>query len=119
MTTNIATNDNAAPKAKRAKLELPNFVATLVAQSMKIADTSAGKPYIALQGCELTLPNGSVVTRTVMAFDDAYDAIRAAINSEPETVATLQNMGSTMKVVGVRIGGEMVMFEDPKAAKAA
>lgn len=114
-----ASNDNTAP-AKRKSLKLPNFVATLFAENIKLSDTVDGRPYMAMQGCEMTLPGGAApVKRTVMVYSEAYDAVAAVIHAGKDVIATLQNMGSTMKVLGIEIDGKMTMFEADKVAIAA
>jgi hypothetical protein len=118
--TKSAANDD-APKAPRARLALPNFVDTLFAEEMTIGTTSTdGKPFLTMKGCAVTLASGTPAVRTVMAFDDAYDAVRAAIHAGQDVVATLAHTGGTLKVVGLQVDGEMKMFDQakplPKAA---
>lgn len=114
-----AANDD-APKAPRARLALPNFVDTLFAEDMSIGTTSTeGKPFLTMKGCAVTLASGTPAVRTVMAFDDAYEAVRAAIHAGQDVVATLAHTGGTLKVVGLQIDGEMKMFEQKALPKAA
>lgn len=111
-TTVTPANDD-APKAPRARLTMPNFVDTLFADSIALGTTTAGKPYMTMKGCAVTLANGTATVRTVMVFDDAYDAVRAEILAGRDVVATLAHTGGTLKVVGLEIEGEMRMFESP------
>lgn len=113
--TPVAANDQAKPK--RERLVLPDFTATLFASEIKTGETTEGKPYIAMKGCEMTLPGGAEVVRTVMAFDDACTAVVAEISAKRDVVATLARMGGVMKVVGLQVDGEMRAFERqlPKA----
>lgn len=114
-----AGNDD-TPKAPRVRLALPDFVATVLATDIKIGDTTAGTPFMTLKGCEVTLANGTDAVRTVMAFDEAYDAVHALITDGKDVVATLSHTGGTLKIIGLEIDGEMKMFDQPKHdAKAA
>lgn len=105
-------NDD-APKAKRTRLALPNFVDTVFASQIVLGTTTAGKPYMSLKGCAVTLANGTPAVRTVMVFDEAYDAVRAEILEGRDVVATLAHTGPTLKIVGLQIDGEMRAFEVP------
>jgi hypothetical protein len=114
-----AANDD-APKAPRARLALPNFVDTVFASEISLGTTTEGKPYMTLKGCNVTLASGTPAIRTVMAFDDSYEAVRAAIAEQRDVVATLAHTGSTLKIIGLQIDGEMRMFEQrAKLDKAA
>lgn len=105
-------NDD-APKAPRARLVLPNFVDTVFASEIVLGTTTAGKPYMSLKGCAVTLANGTPAVRTVMVFEEAYDAVRAEILEGRDVVATLAHTGPTLKIVGLQIDGEMRAFEAP------
>lgn len=113
-----AANDD-APKTPRARLALPNFVDTLFAGEIVLGNTAQGKPYMTMKGCNVTLASGNPAVRTVMAFDDAYDAVRETIAAGRDVVATLAHTGSTLKIVGLEIDGEMKMFEQKELPKAA
>lgn len=109
-----AANDD-APKAPRARLALPDFVDTVAATEISLGVGSTdGKPFMSLKGCAVTLANGTPAVRTVMVFDEAYEAARAVILAEKPLVATLAHTGSTLKIVGIEIDGEMVMFQRGK-----
>ena len=105
-------NDD-APKEPRQRLALPNFVDTVFASEISLGTTTQGKPYMTLKGCTVTLASGTQAVRTVMAFDDAYEAVHAAISGGRDVVSTLAHTGPTLKVVGIEIDGEMRMFEQP------
>lgn len=105
-------NDD-TPKTPRARLALPDFVGTVFANEITLGTTTAGKPYMTMKGCAVTLANGTEAVRTVMVFDDAYDVVRSEILAGRDVVATLAHTGPTLKVVGLEIDGEMRMFERP------
>lgn len=105
-----------APKAK-GRLTLPNIVATIFATDITSANDAKGMPYFALKGCEIDLGGGNVVTRTCMAFE-AADLVKQVVFAGQDLTVTLQHTGSTMKIIGVLVDGEMKMVAQP-LAKAA
>lgn len=111
-----AANDSAA---KKTRLSMPDFIASVFFENISAGFSTDGTPYYTMQGCSLVLPDGREVTRTVMAFGQAHDLVREIILDGKELVALLSYSGSTLKVVGVQSGSEMIMIEPDKVAKAA
>lgn len=106
-------NDD-APKAPRTRLALPDFVDTVFAAEISLGTTEAGSDFITMKGCNVTLASGEPAVRTVMAFDDANAAVRSLIAAQKDVVATLKHTGPTLKVIGLEIDGQMVMFDQTK-----
>lgn len=112
-----AANDDAAPKAKGTlKLKLSAIVATVFFTDVKIAEDANGNPYYAFKDASVVVGETETV-RTVMAFE-SYDLVGQVVRAGQDLVVTLENTGSTMKIVGVLVDGEMKMVE-PRLPKAA
>lgn len=112
----VAANDTAG---KKGRLSMPDFIASVFFENISAGFSTDGTPYYTMQGCNLVLPDGREVTRTVMAFGQAHDLVRDTILGGNELVAFLSYSGSTLKVVGVQRGSEMVMVKPANIAKAA
>lgn len=100
----------------KGTLKLADIVATVEFTDVKVADDAAGNPYYAFRGATVRTAETETV-RTVMAFE-SYDLVRQAVLAGDELVVTLANAGSTMKIVGVMVDGEMRMVES-RLQKAA
>jgi len=111
-----AANDQGAAPAK-GTLKLADIVATVEFSDVKVADDANGNPYYAFKGATVRADDGGETTRTVMAFE-SYDLVKQVVMGGNDLVVTLAHAGSTMKIVGVMVDGEMKMVEArlPKAA---
>lgn len=104
-----AANDQGeAPKAK-GTLKLADFAATVEFNDVKVADDANGNPYYAFKGATVRVGEVESV-RTVMAFE-SYDLVRKVVLAGQPLVAMLANAGSTLKIVGVMVDGEMVLVQ--------
>lgn len=104
-----AANDQGeAPKAK-GTLKLADIVATVEFSDVKVADDANGNPYYAFKAATVRVGD-TETTRTVMAFE-SYELVKQVVYAGEPLVATLANAGSTLKIVGVLVDGEMVMIE--------
>jgi hypothetical protein len=75
------------------------FEATIEFETVESKNAADETPYFVMRGCEVAIPGGETVKRTVLAFGSAHSQVKDLIFSgQPLTVRIAQS-GSVLKVV--------------------